>query len=73
MQFFLGLLTAVVFFVLLSGAVYIGYRVGKKKPKPKPQPIDEDEQRKAKQLQQDFVKLMNYNEEIALQRKKVNE
>ncbi|MDF1507629.1 hypothetical protein PZE06_05465 [Robertmurraya sp. DFI.2.37] len=71
MQFFLGLLTAVVFFVLLSGAVYIGYRIGKKKPKP--QPIDEDEQRKAKQLQQDFIKLMNYNEEIALQRKKVNE
>ncbi|MFE8704129.1 hypothetical protein ACFYKX_26535 [Cytobacillus sp. FJAT-54145] len=71
MQFFLGLLTAVVFFVLLLGAVYIGYRLGQRKKKPPN--IDDEDKRRAKELHSDFMKLMNYSEDIALQRKRVTD
>lgn len=71
MQFLLGLLTAIVFFILLSFSFYLGYRFNHKRVKP-PNP-DEEEQRRARELHNDFMKLMNYNEDIALQRKKVTD
>lgn len=68
MQFLLGLLTAVAFFSLVAVALFIGYKFGQKR---KPAAPDDEETKKAAQLHEDFVKLMNYNESIALQRKKV--
>ncbi len=68
MEYLLGLLTPVVLF--LCG--YIGYSLGNKQ-KPK-KPKHEDQQRKVEHMEKmhnDFVKMMNYNESIALQRKKV--
>lgn len=71
MQFLLGLLTAIVFFILLSISFYLGYRFNHKREK---QPnIDEEEQRLNKQLHKDFLKMMNYSTEVALERKKVTD
>ena len=68
MQFLYGLLTAVVFFILLAGAFYVGYRFNHKKVKAPD--VDEEDQRRQKILHEDFQKLMGYNEDIALQRKR---
>ncbi|PKR86105.1 hypothetical protein [Heyndrickxia camelliae] len=65
MQFLLGLLTPVVFFVVF----YMGTKYGKKQGKPVE--IDEKQLIKAKKIQEDFQKLMNYDVSKALQRKKV--
>lgn len=69
MEYILGLLTGVVFFSLLGVALYIGYRLGKKKPKVTP--VDEEEQRRTKQFDDHFKALFNYDVQTALQRKKV--
>jgi hypothetical protein len=69
MQFVLGLLTAVVFFICLAGALYIGYRLGKKRPEPKP--IDDEIKRKQEQATKHFQALFSYDTDKALQRKKV--
>lgn len=69
MEYLIGLLTAVVFFVFLSIVAYVGYRFGKVK---KSIPSEDDEvQRKREKMQQEFVELMNYDVNKALQRKKV--
>lgn len=69
MQFIFGLLTAVVFFICLAGALYIGYRLGKKRPEPKP--IDKDKQREREQMAKEFQAMFNYDTNTALQKKKV--
>ena len=69
MEFIFGLLTAVVFFICLSGAFYAGYKTGKKRPEPKPQ--DKEQQRKREQLNKHFQNLFNYDTDTALQKKKV--
>ena len=69
MQFLFGLLTAVVFFLCLAGAYYIGLKQGKKRPAPKP--VDEEEKRKREQVTKHFQALFNYDTDIALQKKKV--
>lgn len=69
MLFLYGLLTAVVFFIVVISALYIGYKLGHKQGKPVE--IDEKQIIKAKKIQEDFQKLMNYDVPTALQRKKV--
>jgi H+/gluconate symporter-like permease len=70
MEFLYGLLTAVVFFIALLFFFYLGTRYEKKKP---PNQVEEDEEKKRdmQKLHSDFLKVMNYNEDVARQRKKV--
>lgn len=69
MLFIYGLLTAVVFFICLSGALYVGYRLGKKRPEPKP--IDIEQKRKLEKANKHFQALFSYDTDKALERKKV--
>ncbi len=69
MEFFLGLLTAVVFFICILGAYYVGLRTATHNPKTNTP--DDEQTRRMKQIHSDFTKLMNYSEETALQRKQV--
>jgi hypothetical protein len=69
-MFLIGLLSGVVFFIVLIGAIYTGYRLGHKQ-KNKPPDRDEQQKRHAEQLKKDFDSLMSYNVNTALQRKKV--
>lgn len=71
MEYMLGLLTGVVFFALIGAALFIGYRLGKKKPRSNP--VDEEELRKAKQFNDHFKELFSYDVQTALQRKKVTD
>ena len=65
MEFFLGLLTMAVFFVV--------YELGKrsvKQPAPQPQvEVDEEQLEKAKRIQAHFENLMSYDMDKALERK----
>lgn len=72
MEFLLGLLTAVVFFICL----FIAFKIGQKQTKTikKDNPLTEEDQRqreKIKQFDQHFKSLFAYDVEKALQRKKV--
>jgi hypothetical protein len=69
MEFFFGLLTAVVFFIALLFSFYIGYKQGKKAIAPTP--IDNEKQRQAEQYNKGFKALFSYDVEKALQPKKV--
>lgn len=72
MQFLLGLLTAVVFFLCLAAAFYIGHRTKRKSSIPVPLTEEEKErQKEVKRYNQHFKALFSYDTEIALQRKKV--
>jgi hypothetical protein len=64
MEYFLGLLTAVVFFI----AFYLGTRYNSKKPTIT---ADAEEQRKAREHRKAFMSMMNYDVDIAIQKKKV--
>ena len=77
-SFVLGLLSSVVLFVVIGASFYIGYRLGiKNKPIPQVKSQDElsidekHELQRLENLQKGFVKLMNYDVNTALQRKKV--
>jgi uncharacterized membrane protein len=70
MQFVYGLLTAVVFFIALLSFYYIGLKQGKQQHTEK-EDIDEEVKRRAKKLQQEFMLVMNYNENKARERKRV--
>lgn len=73
MQFILGLLSGVVFLFALGVVFLWAYQLGKKqRTNPPAAAADDEKTREAAQLHEDFVKLMNYNESIALQRKKVD-
>jgi hypothetical protein len=72
-SFILGLLFAVVLFVVIGVVFYLGYRLGNKgKPSIPQQTEDEDNEiKRLDELQKGFVKLMNYDVSTALTRKKV--
>lgn len=68
MGYLLGLLTAVVFFIVFFTGIYVGTRFDNKK---KPPDIDEKQQRDIKSFNEDFQKLFNYDVAQATARKKV--
>jgi predicted DNA-binding transcriptional regulator len=61
MQILIGFALCLVFFLCLSLAGYIGYRLGKGKPKTKLEEITEQEKILMKQREQGFKNVMNYN------------
>jgi hypothetical protein len=66
MEFLYGVLATVCFFFVLLW-FYIGY--GKRITAP--MPINKEKQSEIDQFNKDFKAIMNYNEDIARQRKKV--
>jgi hypothetical protein len=73
-SFILGLLFAVVLFVVVGLVFYVGYRIGKKKQPIVPTVPTEDDDKEIKRIEdlhKGFVKLMNYDFTTAVQRKKV--
>jgi uncharacterized membrane protein len=70
MEYLLGILTGVGLFAFIILSIYIGYRMGNKRSHTNAEP-SEDEQRQQKELKEQFTKLMNYDLNTALQRKKV--
>lgn len=69
MQFILGLLTAIVLFLLLATAFYLGRRQANKQIRTIP--IDEEETRRIKAYNDHFKALFSYDVEKAIARKKV--
>jgi hypothetical protein len=69
MEFFFGLLTAVVFFIALIAVYYVGYKQGKKTSAPIP--LTDDKQRQMEQFDKGFKAIFSYDVEKALQPKKV--
>jgi hypothetical protein len=68
MEFLLGLLTAVVFFIALLSTFYLGYKQGKKGTAPIP--LNKEKQREIERFDKDFKALFNYDVETALKGKK---
>jgi hypothetical protein len=68
MDFIYGLLTAVVFFIVLLSFYYIGYKQGTKRTA---KPPNDEEVQKAKEIRRGFMNMMEYDVDKALQRKKV--
>lgn len=68
MEYLLGLLTAVVFFIVFFAGMYVGSQSIKR---PKPPDINEKEQHEMKTFNEDFRKLFNYDVAQATARKKV--
>lgn len=66
MQFLLGSLSTVVFFVCL----YLAYRMGQRTKRPIVMK-DEEAKRKAESVRSGFLQLMNYDVKTALSGKKV--
>lgn len=69
MGFMIGLLSGVGLFVVVGISLYIGYRLGNKRVTPIQ--ADSEEVRRAKELHQGFLQVMNYDVSKALERKKV--
>ena len=69
MQFLLGLLSGVGFFVVL---LYV-YRLGQQSKRPAVVQADEEGQKKAERMRQGFEQLMSYDVQTALKGKKVTE
>jgi hypothetical protein len=69
MEYFLGLLTAVVFFVVTFFFFYMGYKQGKKTSVPIP--LDKEKKRQMEQFDKGFKEIFSYDVEKALQKKKV--
>jgi len=67
MEFLIGALATVAFFVCLYGA----YKAGQRSRKTVPREIDEQEAHRAKQLRQGFEQLMSYDVTKAVSGKKV--
>jgi hypothetical protein len=68
-MYFLGLLTAILFFLLLFLAFYIGSKVGKRPTKTIP--IDDVEKQRIEQFNKHFKALFAYDVDTATRRKKV--
>ena len=71
MEFLYGLLTAVVFFIALIAFYFIGYKQGNKQTAKPPDTEEAKDKKYMAEIHNDFLKLMNYNEDTARQRKKV--
>jgi hypothetical protein len=69
MEYFLGLLTAVVFFIVTFFFFYMGYKQGKKASAPIP--LDKEKKRQMEQFDKGFKEIFSYDVEKALQKKKV--
>lgn len=67
MDYFLGLLTAVVFFVAILLAYYLGTRTKRSVPVP----MDKEKKKEMDEFDKHFKALFNYDVGIAVQRKKV--
>jgi hypothetical protein len=67
MDYILGLLTAVVFFVAILFAYYLGARTKQSKPIP----VDEEKKQEIEQFNKNFKAMFNYDVDTAVQRKKV--
>ena len=68
MSFLLGLFTATVFFLCLLFSYWLGTKNVQKKP---PDKVEDETIRKQKQLQEEFIKVMNYDVKQATARKQV--
>jgi hypothetical protein len=73
MEYFLGLLTGVVFLITLGLVLFIGYRMGQRKKPIAAAPVDEVEQQRIQRFNQHFKELFQYDVDKALERKKVDE
>jgi hypothetical protein len=71
MEYLIGALLVVVFFICVLYAFYVGYKLGKRTNTAKVENEDDDMKKKAIILQKEFVELMNYDVTKALERKKV--
>lgn len=71
MEFFIGAMGMLLFFILPIGAYILGYRHGSKTVKPKEDTIDEKLSDELKKRELGFQAIMNYDYNIALG-KKVN-
>ncbi|MGM7719433.1 hypothetical protein [Metabacillus sp. Hm71] len=70
MDFVFGFLIGIALFVVIYSAYQVGRLVGNKRVKPVE--ADSEELRRAKELHQGFLQVMNYDVNKALERKKVN-
>jgi hypothetical protein len=71
MVFLTGLLTGVGLLVVLSVALFVGYKLGNKQPSKQSIEPTETEQRQIEELKSQFNEIMNYDFNKAIQRKKV--
>lgn len=69
MEFFLGLLVGVVFFIALIGAYLLGVKHSKKESAPIP--FDEEKKRQLEAYNKGFQEIFSYDVAKALQKKKV--
>jgi hypothetical protein len=69
MEYVIGALIVVAFFIVFLAGGYIGYRL--KHTKSKPPDTDDRQKNEMKQLNDEFKKIFSYNVNTALQRKKV--
>jgi hypothetical protein len=69
MEYLIGALIVVAFFIALFSGVYIGYRL--KHTKTKPPDVDDQQKQHMQQLKRDFDSLMSYSVAKATERKKV--
>lgn len=66
---FIGVFIGIGLFLVPTGTFYLGYKFGSRVKKPPDSQMTEEQKRKAKKLQEDFSKLMNYNVDTAYGRK----
>jgi hypothetical protein len=69
MQFLYGLLTAVVFFIVLLAVFYVGYKRGRR-PRAST-PIPAEEKKEMEKYNKHFKAMFAYDVDKAIQRKKV--
>lgn len=71
MEFLIGLLTGVAFFIVFASGLYFGKRMNKHQIY-KPPEVTEQQKREAEQLNADFKKLFSYDVNQAISRKQVD-
>lgn len=72
MEYLIGALMTVVFFILCVGSFYLGYRM-KQHPQTKPPDVDQEKKQQLERYDNHFKALMNYDVPTALKRKQVTE
>jgi hypothetical protein len=69
MEYLIGALLAVFFFIAFLFSFYVGYKQGKKVSAPIP--LDKEKKRQIEQFDKEFKALFNYDVSKAVERKKV--
>jgi adenine-specific DNA methylase len=69
MEYLIGALIVVAFFIAVTSGVYLGYRLNLRKSKLPD--ADENKKREIEQFNKDFKAMFSYDVNTALQRKKV--